>query len=286
LDQLAGAEIAREEGLDMMRDIFREHMGDMEKEVQEILNDPSAIIPLEEKAEILYVPLAGAHTIIPSAVIFNYVGASWSLSMFEASNYAMFMGDIPRAKQIVNRILKEAERLNVKEIVLSECGHAYAALKWEAPKWFGEPFKFKVRSILEIIDDYMGSGVLSFDTAKNGETVTYHDPCNMGRKGGIFEEPRRIINSITSNYREMVPSCEQNFCCGGGGGLVANMDWQDFRIETGKVKADQIRETGANKVLTSCDNCLHQIQEISDHYSLNVEVSNVSQWAINSLNKT
>jgi len=286
LDQLTGAEIAREDGLDMMREIFREHIVDLEKEVQEKLNNPSAKIPIEEEAEILYVPLAGVHTIIPPAVIFNYVGASWTLSMFESSNYAMFLGDIPRSKQIVNRILKEAERLNVKEIVLSECGHAYAAFRWEAPKWFGEPLKFKVSSILEVMDDYLETGILAFNSSQNGEAITYHDPCNIGRKGGIFEEPRRIINSITSNYREMIPSREQNFCCGGGGGLVANTDWQDYRIETGKVKADQIRETGAKKVLTSCDNCLHQIQEISEHYDLNIEVSNVSQWAINDLTIT
>lgn len=284
LDQLAKASIAREENIDMMRDIFAEQVKDLEKQVQEKLGDPKASIPLEkEGVDILYVPLSGAHTIVPPAVIFNAVGESWSMSLYEASNYSLFMADIPMAKRIAKRILDEAERLGVKDIVLGECGHAYAALKWEAPKWFGGPLKFRVRSLLEVVDEYLRDGRLHFDPSKNSEAVTYHDPCNIGRKSGIFEEPRRLINGAASDFRELTPNRVQSFCCGGGGGLVANLDWADFRIKSGKVKADQIRQSGAKVVVTSCDNCLHQIEELSDHYDLGVRVKNVAQLAIDAL---
>ncbi len=283
LDQLADAALARDEAADVLRDIYLEQIKGLEKEVQEKLGDAEARIPLEEQAEMLYVPLSGAHTMVPPAIFFNAAGASWTMSLFEVSNYGVFLSDIPRAKRITERILKEAERLKVKEIVCCECGHAYAALKWEAPKWFGGPLKFKVRSILEVLDEYVQDGRLKLDPSRTRESVTYHDPCNLGRKGGIFEEPRRIISAASSEFREMLPNRLESFCCGGGGGLVANLDWQEFRIQTGKVKADQIRETGAKLVVTACDNCLHQIQELSEHYRLGVRVSNVGQLAANAL---
>ena len=283
LDQLADAALAREEAADVLQDMYLEQIKELEKEVRQKLGDPRARIPVGEEADMLYVPLSGAHTIVPPAIVFNAANASWTLSMFEVSNYAVFLGDVPRAKRITERILKEAKRLKAKQIIVGECGHAYAALKWEAPKWFGGPLDFTVRSILEVMDEYVRDGRLKLDPTKTRESVTYHDPCNLGRKGGIFEEPRRVIRAACSDFREMVPNRAESFCCGGGGGLVANLDWAEFRLQTGKVKADQIRETGAERVVTACDNCLHQMRELSEHYGLGVRVSNVGELVTEAL---
>ncbi len=268
LDQLADAAIAREEHLDMFSEYFLEQIRVLEEEVQQKLGDPEARIPVDEPADILYVPLSGAHTIVPQAVIFNLVGASWSLSMFEASNYAMFIGDIPRAKKIAMRVIAEAERLGVRELVVSECGHAYAAFRWEAPKWFGGPLPFRVRSIVEVLDEYVQDGLLPLDPSVNAEPITYHDPCNLGRKGGVFDEPRRVLEAAAVDVREMTPTKAQNFCCGGGGGLVAETDWEEQRLTFGAPKANQIAATGATRVITSCDNCRHQITELGERYGI------------------
>jgi len=283
LDQLTDSGISREENLDMMRDIYKKQILKLEAKVQDFLKNPSARIPLEEKADILYVPLSGAHTIVPAAAILNAAGVNWTMSMFEASNYGLFIGNMPKAKRIVERILKEAERLEAKEIVVTECGHAYGVLKWESPKWFKSALKFKVRSILEVVDELISEGKLALDPSKNSEPVSYHDPCNMGRKGGIFEEPRRIIQAGSENYQEMTPNRVENYCCGGGAGMVACAEWQEERLEYGKMKAEQIKETGAKKVITACDNCLHQIQELGELHKLDISVSNVTQHIMNAI---
>jgi Fe-S oxidoreductase len=283
LDQLADAAMAREEHLDMFKDIFLEQIRGLEDEVRAKTGIPDARIPVDEPADMLYVPLSGAHTIVPQAIVFNMVGASWSLSLFDASNYAMFLADIPRAKKIAMRVINEAERLGVKELVISECGHAYAAFKWEAPKWFGGPLPFKVRSIVEVLDEYVQDGLLDLDPSLNPEAITYHDPCNLGRKGGIFEQPRRVVQASSTDYREMTPNRTMNYCCGGGGGLVAELDWAEQRILFGKPKAEQIRDTGATKVITSCDNCRHQIDEIGKHYGHEVVVQSVSELLVDAL---
>ncbi len=283
LDQLANASIEREKGFEDIREFYLQQIEVLEKEVQEKLGDANAKIPMEQKADILYVPLAGAHTIVPQAIVFNKLGISWTLSMFESSNYGLFLGDIARAKQITERIYKEAQRLNVKEIVLSECGHAYTILRWEAPKWFQNGYDFKISGIVELLDEYVREGKLKLDPTKNGDPVTYHDPCNIGRKSGMFEEPRRVIQASASDYREMTPNRLHNYCCGGGGGLVAELDWEEARLEYGKPKVEQIKQSGAKVVITSCDNCRHQMTELSDQHNLDVNVISVSELLINAL---
>ncbi len=284
LEDLVEMSIARAENLDVYRESFAKNIPPLEAEVKEITKNPNATIPVETiGAKMLYVPLAGEHTIVPPAVIFNLVEASWTMSMFESSNYGLFMADTAKAKVITKRILDEAERLGVEEIIISECGHAYGVLKWEAPKWFGGKLPFKVRSILEVFNEFVADGKITLDPAKVSERVTYHDPCNIGRKGGLFEEPRNVISQAVSDFVEMTPNRVQNYCCGAGGGMVAYDEWHNDRIKYGMVKADQIKETGATRVITSCDNCMHQITELGEHYDLDIKVSNVSQLLMDSI---
>jgi len=148
------ADAAIEQGKDpsIYREMFLENIRELEEQLRQITGDPSARIPVEEQgAKMLYVPLAGTHSILPPAVIFNAAKASWTLSLFQASNYGVFLGDLTRAKGIARRIVDEAKRLEVEEIVISECGHAYTAYRWEAPNWFGPEYTFRVRSIVEVI---------------------------------------------------------------------------------------------------------------------------------------
>ena len=284
LVELANAAIAKEENTDMFRDIYLEQVKELEKDVQDKLGDSDARIPVEvEGAKILYTPLAGAHTIIPQSIIFNAAKESWTLGMFEASNYATFLSDVEKAKRIAMRIIREAERLKVQEIIITECGHAYTTMRWEAPKWFGNPLPFRVRSILEVIDEYIMAGRLHLDPSKNDQPLTYHDSCNLGRKGGLFDEPRRIINAAARDFREMTPNRLHSYCCGAGSGLVAIPEWNDIRLDSGKLKAEQIRRTNARVVATSCDNCRHQITELGEKHNLNIGVTSISELTVQSL---
>jgi Fe-S oxidoreductase len=284
LVQLADMAISREENAEFYLDFFLEQVKEIEKELQNHLGNPLASIPIDkEGARILYVPLSGIHTILPEAIIFNAANESWTMSMFEASNYAVFLGDTEKAKRIALRIINEATRLKVKEVVLTECGHAYSTMRWEAPKWFGKPLPFKVKSILEVLDEYVNDGRLVLNPSNNPEPVTYHDSCNLGRKGGLIAEPRRVIHAVAKDFREMTPHGLQSLCCGGGAGLVAIAEWSDFRLNAGKPKAEQIRQTGAKLVVTSCDNCRHQITELNEHYNLGIKVTSLTEIMVQAL---
>jgi Fe-S oxidoreductase len=283
LVELANAAIAKEENAELFRDIYRDQVKELEKEVQDRLGSSKARIPVEEKgARMLYVPLAGAHTIIPQAILFNAAKESWTLGMFESSNYAVFLADDIKSKRIPGRVIKDAQKLNTEEIIVTECGHGYTTMRWEAPKWFGQ-LPFRVRSILEVVDEYVREGRIHLDSSKNGQPTTYHDSCNLGRKGGIFDEPRRVIRAAVKDFREMTPNRLESYCCGAGSGLVAEPEWMDIRMQAGKLKAEQVQHTGASLVITSCDNCRQQIGDLSEHYGLNVEASSVSELAVKAL---
>jgi Fe-S oxidoreductase len=284
LVMLADAAIEKGKDPSFFRDMFVEQMADLEKELRAELNDPAATITVErEGAKVLYVPLAGVHTILPPAIIFNVAKEDWTLSIFEAANYGVFLADVTRAKQIAARIVDEAKRLGVKEVVLAECGHAYAAFRWEAPNWFGETFPFKVTSLIEKIDEYIAEGRLQLDPAANPELITYHDSCNMARTGGVIEEPRRVLKAITQNFVEMTPNKQEAYCCGGGGGLVALPEYGERRLKAGQPKVEQIRKTKAKIVVAACENCRLQIGELSEHYGLGVEISALADLVVKAM---
>jgi len=104
----------------------------------------------------------------------------------------------------------------------------------------------------------------------------------MARNGGIYEEPRFILEHLTDDFVEMTPAREHNWCCGGGGGLVA-MGEKDFRMQSARVKADQVKATGAAVLCTACENCHTQLADLNDHYDVGVKVEFISELIADAL---
>ena len=108
------------------------------------------------------------------------------------------------------------------------------------------------------------------------ERVTYHDPCNISRSGWIIEQPRNILRSFVGDYVEMQPGRKENYCCGGGGGLVSLDETLEFRMEiSGKAKAEQIKASGAQIVASPCANCKKQLRELVNHHKLPIQIVGV-----------
>jgi Fe-S oxidoreductase len=284
LEMLADAAIEKGNDPGMFRDLFVQQIGEMEKDLQTLVGDSNAHITVERPgARVLYVALAGAHTILPPAAVFYAAKEDWTLSIYEAANYGVFLGDTGRAKQIAARIIDEAKALHVQEVIVAECGHACASLVWDAPNWFGETFPFRVRSIVELFAEYIEQGRLKLDPTANPESITYHDSCNLARTSGIYREPRTILNAVAQNFQEMTPHGLENYCCGGGGGLVALPEYDDKRMRAGKPKVDQIRKTGAQIVAAACENCRLQLGDLNTHYQLNVEITALADLIVKAL---
>jgi Fe-S oxidoreductase len=233
----------------------------------------SRILYLVNPREVKFFPLS----LQAAAGVFHAARESWTLSsrVFDVTNYGFFAADDAAAAELTRRAMEEAARLGVSEIVLSECGHGFRSFRWEGPEWLGGAYPLRVRSVLELLDEYLASGRLAVDRSRNAATVTLHDPCNLVRWGGVIEPQRRVLARVVTNFVEMTPNREQNFCCGGGGGLIAIGEYGERRIASGAVKAEQIRATGASVVACPCHNCADQLIELTRVNALDVEIRSV-----------
>jgi [DsrC]-trisulfide reductase subunit K len=282
LSMLADMSVEKGNSIDVLKGSFIAGVKKLEDRVVEKWQAQAGevVIPVDvHGADLLYVALAGAHSIIPAAAVFNAAGENWTLSFFEAVNFGAFVGDPVKTKLILDRIVNEALRLNVKEVCICECGTAFRVMKNLSGK---QPFK--VTSITEVHARYLREGRIRLDKSKLQGAVTYHDPCQIARNGGVIDEPRFILSQLSDDYREMSPEPKYNWCCGGGGGLVAlGEETLDFRMKSSRVKAEQVKATNAQILTTACENCHTQLSDLNDHYQMGVQVEFLSSLVADAL---
>ncbi len=186
---------------------------------------------------------------------------------YDGINYGLFYNDW-HLERIIRQLVTEVDRLRGKGILIGECGHASRSAKEFVPV-FGGPSPYPVTGFLEYTHDCFVKGKIKLNKDIITEKVTYHDPCNMARSGWIVDQPREVLRGFVKDFVEMTPRGKENYCCGGGGGLVSLDELHDFRMEVGgKVKAEQMRATGADIVIAPCANCKKQLKELVEHYKL------------------
>lgn len=217
-----------------------------------------------------------ADTLLGIAKTFHAANASWTVGLenFDAINYGLFYSD-EKLKEILNRLLAAAHHLKCKTMVIGECGHATkAGLLFHKVFGNSEYRGIKIKSILQVSHEFLASGRLKLDPSRNPEPVTYHDPCNLGRGAGLYEEPRELLRAAALNFIEMSPNRGMNYCCGGGGGLVISEDLHEFRMKVGGLKkVEQLRATGAKVVVAPCANCKKQLRELVQFHKLDMEIA-------------
>lgn len=212
------------------------------------------------------------------AKIFKQAGKTWTLASdaFEATNSGIQIGVSDIARELVSRIVNAAERLQVKTVISPECGHAYTAIRWDAPNLMGRTLGFKVRHILEVLEDFRQSGLLKtegFESAK----MTFHDPCQIARRGGVIDEPRNLLNLVSNNFVEMNDHGKMNWCCGAGGGVSANEEAHEIKIKVFNRKVTQLKELKVDTLVTACANCRIQLEEGLEEYQMELPVVGLTE---------
>jgi len=190
------------------------------------------------------------------ARIFDAAGVSWTISSkaFEATNSGIQIGNSENAAEIVSRVVTAAEELGVKYVISPECGHAYTSIRWDGPNLIGRPYAFKVVHILELLEQLKQEGSIKF-SGKTDEPLTFHDPCQIVRRGGVVKPQRDLLNSVAANFVEMTDHGVMNWCCGGGGGVSSSERADALRFKAFDRKRKQIEETGVDTLVTACANC-------------------------------
>lgn len=121
-------------------------------------------------------------------------------------------------------------------------------------------FDFHVQHYIQFIADAINNGKLKFSKTLK-KKVTYHDPCFLGRYSGIYDVPRKILESVNGlELIEMKRTKEQSFCCGGGGGRFWIED-SAFKERPSINRVMEALDTGADIIATACPFCVVNLED-------------------------
>jgi Fe-S oxidoreductase len=166
------------------------------------------------------------------------------------------MGFKDEAKKVMEHNLEQIRKTGAHTIITS-CAGCYTTLKNSYPE------EFKVISLPEFLAGHLKELKLK----KLDLTVTYHDPCHLGRQNKIYEAPRKVIQAICT-LKEMKNIKEDSRCCGGGGGV--RIGYPDLSLELARNRLKDVPE-GVDYIVTSCPFCVRNLRDAAG----NVEVIDI-----------
>ena len=212
------------------------------------------------------------------AKILKQAGKTWTLASdaFEATNSGIQIGTSDIARVLVSRVVEAAEKLKVKTVISPECGHAYTAIRWEGPNLMGRRFPFKVQHIIEVLDELRAGGLLKTEGMEDSR-LTFHDPCQLVRKGGVVEQPRNLLNMVASNFVEMEDAGKMNWCCGAGGGVGAIEEAEEIKLKAFNHKKSQLDQLHVDTLVTACANCRIQLEEGLEENEMDIPVLGLTE---------
>jgi len=164
-------------------------------------------------------------------------------------------GLVESARSIAQRNIEKFEKAAPSMIVTS-CAGCFKTIRQDYLK-IGR-MGVKTVHITQLVANLIDSGKLKPEKGIEG-TVTYHDPCHLGRHNGIYEEPRKIIESIPGvRFVEMGRTRDEARCCGAGGGVKTA--FPDLSQKIADLRVKDAEATGADMLVTSCPFCYQSLQ--------------------------
>jgi Fe-S oxidoreductase len=257
-----------------------------------LADDHEIEIPLDKaKADVLCAMssieiMKYPQSIVATARIMRHLGVDWTFRSegYEATNFGLLSGNAAWQKDMSMKLIDAAIAVGASTLVLPECGHAYGALRWMGANVYGKPLPFRVVHISEFLAENVRNGKLKLKPV--AKSVTFHDPCQISRRGGATEAPREVLAALGVELKEMTPTKGTNWCCGGGGGVVAIHRADPLRYKVYQLKASQIEDTGAQLPITSCSNCRQTFDDGKAHFKSDLAVESLLELVADNLQET
>jgi Fe-S oxidoreductase len=181
---------------------------------------------------------------------------------------ALWNGDEERFKQLSELNLRIIRASGAKQAVFS-CPEGYHTFKTAYPKYFGE-LGFEPVHILDFLLEKIRRGALRFQDS--GGTVTYHDPCRLGRLAGIYDAPRKLIETLPGmKLVEMPRSRENAVCCGTTGWMNCSSCSKTIQVQ----RLREAMETGAGALVTACPKCQIHLRCAKAAFDVDIEVTDL-----------
>ncbi|MEM2738960.1 MAG: (Fe-S)-binding protein, partial [Candidatus Bathyarchaeia archaeon] len=184
--------------------------------------------------------------------------------------YAAQLGESGLFEELAERNIKIFNEIGVKEIVTPD-PHAYNAFKRYYPR-VGN-IEAEIFHITEYVDMLVKNGKLNLGKLPE-ETVTYHDPCNLGRLCGVYDAPRNIVKAIEGlDFREMERNKNYAWCCGAGGGVM--MAYPEYMTWTTRERIKDVTSVEASTLVTACPWCEYAFKTALESAGSTIQVRNI-----------
>ncbi len=197
----------------------------------------------------------------------------------------LMAGQLKQAQGLIRHNVEQVRALGVPRLVTT-CPSCYHMWHHTIPEVLGEPLGFEVVHAVEVLRDlivgpapsvYGGARQLELQEPKRTGVVTYHDPCDLGRKSGIYDPPREVLRRMPGyTFVEMQQSREYALCCGGGG----NLETFDSALvqEVAAQRIAQAAEVNATVLVSACPQCVRTLSKAARANKVRIRVMDLTQF--------
>jgi Fe-S oxidoreductase len=172
-------------------------------------------------------------------------------------------------------------KIGAKTVLLPECGHAYGAARWEAARWYGGALPVRVIHMTELLAEVVNSGKIKLKPI--AQSATFHDPCQLVRRGGVNEAPRDVMKALDLKLTELENTRALTWCCGGGGGVVSNTRADPIRYKAFELKKREVDATGTERFVTACGQCRITLNLGAKHFKWDKKVESLLELVADNL---
>ncbi len=214
---------------------------------------PVAVVQLLQKAEVNFTTMGGEEWCCGFPLL--AAGAKAEIQQFAKHN------------------VKKMQDMGI-EIIVTSCPSCYHTWNHVYPEIIGETLGFRVLHVSQYLVELLEQGKLV--PKELTETVTYHDPCDLGRNSGVYGAPRQILQSIPGiDFVEIPTNSADSVCCGGGG----NLQGADGALADAiaKKRILEAAQTGAGILVSACQQCEQMLEKAARAEKLPLQIMDVSE---------
>jgi Fe-S oxidoreductase len=215
--------------------------------------------------------------------IFDRVGVDYALlgGAEWCCGYPMFInGELERARDLIHHNVEAVRAMGAKKIVVT-CASCYHFWKHSYPAALGvEDLGLEVQHATEFLAALLEAGNPKLRELR--ENVTYHDPCDLGRKGGVIEAPRRVLAQIPGlRLVEMAENRDSSHCCGGGGNLESFAPEASKAVARNRIR--QAAEARAGTLVSACQQCERTLANAARAERIRIRVKDITEVVLEAL---
>jgi heterodisulfide reductase subunit D len=188
----------------------------------------------------------------------------------------LLAGQLKQAEALIRHNVGQMRALGLPRMVVT-CPSCYHMWHHTYPEVLGEPLGFEVVHAVDVLRDLVVEGRLELTEPPRTGVVTYHDPCDLGRKNGIYDAPREVLRRVPGyTFVEMQQSREHALCCGGGGDLET-FD-PDLVQEVSAQRIAQAAEVGATVLVSACPQCVRTLSKAARAQRVRIRVLDLTEF--------